>query len=166
MDPVQIRNPGGKNQEIGCHHSQNQADHNMNHNGDSRVFLISRRKNDIVVLHLLMGKSLGHPLFLRLRPSCVLLHNGHIIEGLGIALVNLQNFVQGAASFGVVLPSHVEQSQKQMGLDKMRPLLHHPGQLEDCQVVAAVLRMPQGLIKGLDILALHLKLPRLSLNLI
>ncbi len=44
--------------------------------------------------------------------------------------------------------------------------LDHPGQLHDCQVVAAVLGVPQRLVECLDVLALDLQLSGLALNLV
>ena len=48
----------------------------------------------------------------------------------------------------------------------MRVGFHHPGKLQDGQVIASVLGMPQGLVKGLYILAFPFQLARLSLNLV
>ena len=60
------------------------------------IFLISIRDDDIVILHLPMGKCLHHLALLRISPACILFYNGHIVQGLLVALVNLENLVQAA----------------------------------------------------------------------
>ena len=48
----------------------------------------------------------------------------------------------------------------------MGPRLHYPGQLQDGQIIAAVLSMPQSLVEGFYILALDLQLSGFALDLI
>ena len=48
----------------------------------------------------------------------------------------------------------------------MRVGFHHPGKLQDGQVIASALGMPQGLVKGLYILAFPFQLAGLSLDLV
>ena len=75
--------------------------------GNARIFLISIGDDDIVILHLPMGKCLYHLALLRVCPACILLYNGHVVQGFLIALVNLENLVQAAPGLIKILPGHI-----------------------------------------------------------
>lgn len=92
------------------------------------------------------------PLFC-ICPACILLYQRHVIQGFGIAFVDLQDLKKGTSCLIVIFPAHIQKSQKKMGFYKMRLGCHHTGQLQDRQVITAVLCMPQRLVKCFHILA-------------
>ena len=107
MNAVKVPCPGRQNEKIKCHNAQNQSYNDVKHSGNTCIFLISIRDDDIVILHLPMGKCLHHLALLRISPACILFYNGHIVQGLLVALVNLENLVQAAPGLIKVLPGHI-----------------------------------------------------------
>ena len=125
----------------------------MKHSGKTGIFLVGIWDDNIIILHLSVGKCLDHlPLFC-ICPACILLYQRHVIQGFGIAFVDLQDLKKGTSCLIVIFPAHIQKSQKKMGFYKMRLGCHHTGQLQDRQVITAVLCMPQRLVKCFHILA-------------
>ena len=78
-----------KHQHIESKQAQDQTDNNVEHGRKSCIFFIRIRDNNIIILHLPVGKCLDHLSLFCICTSCILFYKGHIVQRLGIALVNL-----------------------------------------------------------------------------
>ena len=115
-----LLNLGWHHQEKDNCRAQKQSRADIEYRLQSRILLVRRRHNDIIILHLAVGKCVFQLSPLDIRLAGMFLNNLHIPVRLGIVFINLEYLIQGFARFRIILMTNMQKSQQKMCFYKSR----------------------------------------------